>query len=1326
MPDPSEPLSREVLDAIQGGRLPPPPPPRPAPTAPPPSPEPDFPRFDFSAADPDLSRRFVTPIGDLTSQRQEERGGGLPFGLRIPQFDPFVSGLAGSVQGAIENIGSLIAPGDRDFRLPGTQGRLDDIVEQMGFDPDQLRANPDTLSGTFQTPSGLTFTKRTGEEILEIAERELRRQEAPEGPAEIAGSVLGGFATLGAAEEGRSVDELSRATGLESIADTLIGGTVPAIGAGVAPLAGALARRATGAVASRIPQSQRAQIAQVARRDIPEFAATERPVGARSSPSEIPNGPRITDPSGAPSATRPPLPVPRGKAAPEEILADIQRVATIGEQRSQTLLRRHGGALREAEDQAKLVVLQGNRELRALDIGQMVRGRLAPRPSDIPELTELNRALHNPSKIASGELTISDRLRPHFERLRQLTDWEEASRIDFDPTIATIDDYFYRGWKVPKGFPGPGLGLGALGRKPGFKFPRQNATFDEMLDAGFEPLFQNPYEQWRVSRLMGVRYRQQIQLIDDFKRAEIAVPDAGGAGIKGWRTPKVGPAFEGKPFADAETGQTGFTRRWLVPNEIANRLESMYGVPVNLGTVRVGGRNIDLLKAADVVTFLPKRAKLFGSIFQQRDFLQRNLTGTWATMVDELRAGRPVGAVKSLARWPKSAYEMVQANLGPGARERLLQEWNSTTPLVQGRPGVNPRGIVEAGLSRFDATLLPQNLDEIPRLAAQDAGLLGVKKVMRLVGDLESMMRRGLFEGWYPAAQLTDIRNNIAPTFAKKFPNLSDEALNGMIARFTNIKYSTITPEQSVVQNRAIRETLIRVFFSLGEAEGLLRQGTQAIKGPNADLWRRQWVAAYVGLIGTANLIHFASTGENLPFDRYVPISRDNFGPLPFSYNRDFAAPNIPLTGRTGSEVLLDLVGQMDTVFRVLDPVAFIKSRESVPIRAFENQRTAKNFFQQPIDEVGPGGIFSRTAQLADDLFSPIGPGELGRLGAERIPGAEGLIPTGEARLGTQGRLFQATGINVRAEVTGKLLDRAAQEQFGQTYDSLGPNEREAVQNSPDIQAELRLRRETAVERGDVISIYFAGRDKRIEEFDQSVDAVAEQLGPGKAFRSRLGDLQLIRGTRLDEVEQFNPEAIELLGEREPREHRLDRALRAYFDALEEAKLEDPVTGDFDFARQRTVLASLREQWGDDVIDEVETFVRRNDHPLVAQLKDSREILRPYWGMREVMAELLNVASMFQEWSNLPAEARQQFLDLPQNRRLKEAFRQADQLKVRLRQTDPEIDRHLLAWGYVTTPQHPELKAEMEILKRIQGGVVEDRSSLLPQPVQREPEAVAR
>ncbi len=294
----ADPISDELLDLIRGRRPPPPPPPPPPPAAPPP--QTDFPRIE-----------------DLTPQRRETGG---VFGLRIPQFDPFVESLAGGIRGAIENIG--------DFAFPETRRRLDNIIDRMGFDPDQLRANPDTLSGTFQTPSGLTFTKRTGEEILEIAERELRRESAPQGPAEIAGSVLAGLATFGAGEEGRSAEELRRATGLESIANALVGGTIPAIGAGVAPLAGPLFGRTAQTVRGAIPQRS-VPFADVARRDIGEFAATERAIGARpverASARAAPTVREATQAAPEPTTTAvtgPPRPVEQlALGAPAERLA---------------------------------------------------------------------------------------------------------------------------------------------------------------------------------------------------------------------------------------------------------------------------------------------------------------------------------------------------------------------------------------------------------------------------------------------------------------------------------------------------------------------------------------------------------------------------------------------------------------------------------------------------------------------------------------------------------------------------------------------------------------------------------------------------------------------------------------------------------------------------------------------------------------------------------------------------------------------------------------------------------------------------------------------
>jgi hypothetical protein len=230
-----------------------------------------------------------------------------------------------------------------------------------------------------------------------------------------------------------------------------------------------------------------------------------------------------------------------------------------------------------------------------------------------------------------------------------------------------------------------------------------------------------------------------------------------------------------------------------------------------------------------------------------------------------------------------------------------------------------------------------------------------------------------------------------------------------------------------MVTSRFLRETGRRVLFSMNESEALLRQAASAInpKGYDKAFWIQHWLGAYLFLGATANLIHFASTGEPLPLGRYTPISKTKDGPIPFGYNTTFMSPTIPLTGKGSTEIMLDLVGQLDTAFRILNPVSFITARESVPVRALENQLQAEDFYNMPIDTVGPGGVASRTTHLIQDLFAPIGVGQAGaNIMGEQWPGAQPFISMGEEKLGTAGQLVQAGGANLRGESIDDHLRR--------------------------------------------------------------------------------------------------------------------------------------------------------------------------------------------------------------------------------------------------------------------------------------------------------------
>ena len=338
------------------------------------------------------------------------------------------------------------------------------------------------------------------------------------------------------------------------------------------------------------------------------------------------------------------------------------------------------------------------------------------------------------------------------------------------------------------------------------------------------------------------------------------------------------------------------------------------------------------------------------------------------------------------------------------------------------------KGISESGLSIQDVSIFTKDLDKEVRLIALESGLMRVAKtVPRFVLQVEGAMRRGLFEGVYPAAIVNDVQKNIAAVVARTYPDLTDAQINSLIATVANKRYSTIPASQSVVQNRFIREGFRRLLFSMNESEGLLRQAAGAIspKSREKAFWIENYVGAYLFLLATAETIHFASTREPLPLDRFSPISGTNYGPLPFGYNRNFMSPTLPIDAKGGLELTLDIVGQLDTAFRVLDPFGFVQSRESVPIRAFTNQTAARNFYDQPIDQSGPGGVYSRTVQAAQDMFSPIG---FGQAGAEIIrqlaPETETLIAPTEERIGIWGQIIQASGVNVRGEIINDALKR--------------------------------------------------------------------------------------------------------------------------------------------------------------------------------------------------------------------------------------------------------------------------------------------------------------
>jgi hypothetical protein len=918
---------------------------------------------------------------------------------------------------------------------------------------------------------------------------------------------------------------------------------------------------------------------------------------------------------GDPGPPPPRKPTAKGTTPDDPEFDDILAAALKGEKPDVTLMRRHQGVIDARASQLANEVTDNNRELVKIGLGQDFRGSVVAKTEG--SFDELNSLLHNPSAVARGERAVPDELRPVYDKLRAQTDWEQAARVDFDPDQALVQDYFFRGWKPPEGML-TGEARGALGRNPAFKLPRVNATYDEMFEAGFRPMFENPAEQARHSQLMGMKYREQSRLIEQMQASEMALPVKGGPVPEGWRVPEVGPAFEGKPYADGAT--VSFTRRWAVSDSMANRLENVYGKTPRLGKGEIFGKTVDFQKAVDALTFMPKRAKLIGSVFQHLDFLSRSHFGAWTGFVDAMRRGEPATAVVHLAKWPKSAVDIAHATFSPNFRARLANLGVDPKPLWKERK-ISNLMLREEGLSLRDPTL-GIDLDDVIRQVKEEPRIVKLGKApIRALDALERQWRQGLFQGTYPAAILSDVKNNIGPMLIRQHPEATDRQLAGMIAVAANKLYSVIPASQSVIQNKQARWFLTRFLFSLGENEGLLRSFTGAIRGENAALFRTRLVGTYLGLMALAGTIHFASTGKPLPLDRFTPVSKDKFGPLPFGYNTDFASPTLPIKGRGGVDIELDLVMQQDTIFRILNPKSFLNARFSVPISTLRNQVTGTDFFGAPIDTVGPGGIFSRTSQLVQDLFAPIGAGQAGlEIFRNNVEESEGLITPGEGRLGTAGLGIQAGGVNLRAERTPELLDRIRAEVLrdrgiGESYEEIAANDLPLkaeidAEVEERIGGELEIRGETSKLRGqqtpqaEGFEALEATRERQqVEQLTDDANLNSGQWA-GDTWREKYADRQR---EFFASREQIKEDFQITFDDRQAPPQSVNAAIDAYFDVNVDSFTLSDGTTDWDgfFNARDAALAPLSSTDRARVVQ----WLRKFDTPTVTEFRRAQDIV---------------------------------------------------------------------------------------------------------------------
>jgi hypothetical protein len=556
-----------------------------------------------------------------------------------------------------------------------------------------------------------------------------------------------------------------------------------------------------------------------------------------------------------------------------------------------------------------------------------------------------------------------------------------------------------------------------------------------------------------------------------------------------------------------------FVNRYLFPSDVAKGIEDLFGVSRGAlmrreralkGIPLVGKLLPDITFKYDDLVYLPKRAKLFGSLFQQLDFAQRAGFGGSGAFVYHVWLGLKLMAkgegAKGVSEVLQSGshlvgtfphwWNMVRANLSPGYRETLKTRLRSKASFFDAAAIKENADLKEYTWANFtshglhvnDTTIFgSEDAVETLREVVEEARGLGrlVGVLPRAIRELEYMLRRGLFDGIYPAAIMHDVQYNILPVVRLAHPDLNPSQIMSIVARDANKVWSSIPMSQSVIQGN-LREGGKRLAFSIAENEGVTRSFTGMFTSKeNKAFFITRWAGGFLFLSGVANLIHFAHTGDPLPFGRYIPIDTD-WDWWRLGYKQAFLSPDIPVTVSGGEKAMLDLVMQQDLAFRVADysggmPLeAFVVSRLSVPARTVLNQVTTKDYFGRDIER---WGYTQRMIQFAYDGFAPIGAGQLAVLAAQRrfenkdLPSAGPLLregatiqditPTIEARLG-EGYLahsLQGVGFNVRAKSNRDLLNLMTTNTFGE-----GKNERfrdevhtnwTELKNEPDKKREI-------------------------------------------------------------------------------------------------------------------------------------------------------------------------------------------------------------------------------------------------------------------------------
>lgn len=949
---------------------------------------------------------------------------------------------------------------------------------------------------------------------------------------------------------------------------------------------------------------------------------------------------KVAADQGLPPPPKPPAIATVSGATSGDTGGSFARVLNVipGEDPIRRAVAQWEGSRNIAAKETTLSWKDGQSLLRAAGLGVRVGGKQVVQKEDT---VALFRALH-------GEIAPPPHLQDLFDDLKGLVAQEETDMLAFDPafkkTLMANPDYFPRGWRDTR-FAGRAGGKGAFGARPRHLKPRNDSTFSEMLDLGFEPISWNPYDMMALRRISGIDYREASQLMESMKKSGLVRKQADLVGdeIDKWSHPDIGPGFGGKPYIGSD-GTIRHTPLLLVPNKWKGLIESIWGKPAKL---EVNGTNI--APAINRTSGILKRNLLVASGFQHLDFFFRG--GAVSATPTALRQG-------SAWKFAPLAVRLGQATILPSRRRALIDQILSDAPMFDDFP-ISLRDIANEGWQiGGDPSVVRRNamefLDDV--VAGEAPGLS--KRILKRIDGVREWWESGLFDGVYAETMIYGLEKFIVPKLRRAHPDWTPGQIAASAAEEVNIMFSALGEWQTVfATSPAFRDFGRNLIFSTNESESWIRAVISGLKGNNKRLWREYWIGLIMFMGITANGIQLASTGRPLSPSQYVPINtNDPFAmfsdEIPViggvSYNTSFLAPELPWKGRNGNKLYLDIIGQADTPIRwILNAPQAATSRLNVLPGAIMRQIQGETFTGEPVE-----GFKGKAGQFARETLIPIGPQNLLQAAKHIDTGdprvSEGVfenlleaIPPEEGRIGGTGGLIQASGINVRPEQSGELRDRMAREsglinestgELVESWGALEPYQKDLVlARNPDFAREIATRQETSARRGSDFAKGQEQLDNITTERLQSEQSLDDRLGVSispREFREEYTNIQsgaAKERSRVDKIFQLFTETGKIS------EDLNERALTEYYQAFTKSKT---ASGSLDFELLEAETSDLESRWTQAQSDYVDRNTGRTEHtPVVAEYLADMDTLQPYFEIERAIIGAQNDPQLLADYN---------------------------------------------------------------------------------------------